>query len=687
MGIFGFGRSVGNNTGLEKPNEGDLTDNDKLLIEYFEKEKYQEIEYDNNLKETREIFGIPNDEKTYYVFKRRTIKKLFSKEIFGIVTRKAIRFIYDGQVCYIPLEDICNYRFRFENKTIHCYDRLNVRTTLYKLATSEDIFKSGNISRDFFDFVHKVQKDWFILCASARKMVKKDEDVILNKYKKIGFYDIIDSEDISRIKDFLIFDVDNVAIKKLDVHTDLLQGDFAEFACGLSDCFDDGMSMSEIENYSVSHFKYYLKEYKKGVLPSQIIDDYFRNSVTDNYLEMFDGDYKKYLKKIFKSYNKLIAYISVTKELAKTPYDLLKENKKVFSPKETEEFLKYATITKNKAMVSKIQEDACENTDVIDGFGFSSVHHIFLSKKEDCIANISADTKDVYADSCDEVLKRDYSYVSWASFLGGAFQKFALERLAQSPEYDSFRDVIKQLTRLKALKIAKEKLLTASINSFRNNIDRIKYNNLEGVSSEELHEKLVQYQEQLENLLCELNCVQEEIKGLKEEIQQTEDDLISAAKADMVSIKDMVNSWKESSDFIDNLIFAILCRKVSYQELVSDSESEDAKIFYFHDTFFCMTQKMFQTIHVSAAQNSEKETSYKGEKETSYRGKKETSNKGEKPYGKHWFSDEAYKDEKVLKKEYRELVKKYHPDCNPSGVKYFIEIQMERASIMELFEK
>ena len=52
---------------------------------------------------------------------------------------------------------------------------------------------------------------------------------------------------------------------------------------------------------------------------------------------------------------------------------------------------------------------------------------------------------------------------------------------------------------------------------------------------------------------------------------------------------------------------------------------------------------------------------------------------------KGWFSEEAHRDLAVLKKEYRLLVKTYHPDVtgNKSATNIMQQIQIERAEILE----
>lgn len=79
-------------------------------------------------------------------------------------------------------------------------------------------------------------------------------------------------------------------------------------------------------------------------------------------------------------------------------------------------------------------------------------------------------------------------------------------------------------------------------------------------------------------------------------------------------------------------------------------------------------------------------------KEESFnRGSNNKKKKVSKPYGNSWFSLEAHEDREVLKKEYRILAKKYHPDYYPEEERVFItkvfqDILCERMMILKSFD-
>ena len=63
----------------------------------------------------------------------------------------------------------------------------------------------------------------------------------------------------------------------------------------------------------------------------------------------------------------------------------------------------------------------------------------------------------------------------------------------------------------------------------------------------------------------------------------------------------------------------------------------------------------------------------------------ETETQAQKPYGSSWFSSAAHSDPEILRKEYRQLAKQYHPDTSnlKNSTRIFQEILNEKVEILE----
>lgn len=81
--------------------------------------------------------------------------------------------------------------------------------------------------------------------------------------------------------------------------------------------------------------------------------------------------------------------------------------------------------------------------------------------------------------------------------------------------------------------------------------------------------------------------------------------------------------------------------------------------------------------------NERKTSSFKSSNDA--KNKENRKAKVERPYGKSWFSPSAHNDRNILKSEYRELVKKYHPDVfhYENAKEIFQEILAEKMDILE----
>lgn len=82
-----------------------------------------------------------------------------------------------------------------------------------------------------------------------------------------------------------------------------------------------------------------------------------------------------------------------------------------------------------------------------------------------------------------------------------------------------------------------------------------------------------------------------------------------------------------------------------------------------------------------AAARKQKEND--GAQKSDSKSKKKKLSDVTKPYGENWFSPEAYTDIAVMKREYRKLAAKYHPDNAEYDSEVFVSIQAEKSAIMD----
>jgi hypothetical protein len=143
-----------------------------------------------------------------------------------------------------------------------------------------------------------------------------------------------------------------------------------------------------------------------------------------------------------------------------------------------------------------------------------------------------------------------------------------------------------------------------------------------------------------------------------------------------------LDEFKKSSTSAPGIVKLILY----YYKNWSDYDYSDHKIdFYFCGYNFLISEKWFKQFIPSSENNNHRDNSNKHTDESansSYQSK-DNSEEDIKPHGNHWFSKEAWNNIDALRKEYRTLAKKYHPDNHPEKIRTFMSIQSERSVILE----
>lgn len=133
-----------------------------------------------------------------------------------------------------------------------------------------------------------------------------------------------------------------------------------------------------------------------------------------------------------------------------------------------------------------------------------------------------------------------------------------------------------------------------------------------------------------------------------------------------------------------------------YSDYQNYNDSEQKIGYFFYGFKFQISESWYlkynlekeQTQYNQSSNNKEQSQNYYNNKSNGQSERKSTQHDKEddKPYGDHWFSDAAWKNIDIMRKEYRVFAKKYHPDNHPEKIKTFMSIQAERAIILDLLK-
>ncbi len=130
----------------------------------------------------------------------------------------------------------------------------------------------------------------------------------------------------------------------------------------------------------------------------------------------------------------------------------------------------------------------------------------------------------------------------------------------------------------------------------------------------------------------------------------------------------------------------IISRRILESELCGESEGEDDYGAYFDGQTFINPERIRQ----EQKEREEKRKKSEEERRRKRRRFKQyvAAQEGAMAYGDSFFSPQAHRDIKILKQEYRKLVKQYHPDAGGDArdVEIMLMVMNERADILERME-
>jgi hypothetical protein len=182
--------------------------------------------------------------------------------------------------------------------------------------------------------------------------------------------------------------------------------------------------------------------------------------------------------------------------------------------------------------------------------------------------------------------------------------------------------------------------------------------------------------EQLDRLESNLEISQENMEKLQDLIDDTqallqdiEQEIDTYLNTEIEKIEILTHKFENSSD-PTICFYRKVCQEPTFLRTILTEPIEKMEIYHFGSFRFIAPSDL--GLLSSEWSNTNERSNYPPV---------------EKPYGSHWFSSQAYRDLKILHKEYLKLAKEYHPDVStyPFSQQVFQEILQERETIIEYF--
>lgn len=313
---------------------------------------------------------------------------------------------------------------------------------------------------------------------------------------------------------------------------------------------------------------------------------------------------------------------------------------------------------------NKIQNDSLK---YVDGFGLNPLHYSILMKNDELIKYYIKKAKNLtnIFESANERLSDLLAYGTLLMYFGK--EEYVDKAIETSPE-------IKELLRYKKqcnLKLSFHRVVLSGLQS-NLNVKEIQYKEVRSSLDKYSGDYIDNLFDEIERIKDEIEAEKDVIESYRDEVRELENEIEEMELYEKKRCKRACERLRNDNSF----------EVVFYKEILSNTEllynelcmkSSDYDIYEFFMVYVFMSKDMFEKTSQNSTGYEELEKCLETEDELEF----------VKPYGEHWFSDKAYSDMDVMKKEYRVLASKYHPDNNQNSSREFLDIQKERNLILE----
>ncbi len=645
---------------------------------YYVKKYYQKISFDlSKIKDLSKIY------KAYTIGTDEAIIAYIKSSVFlvpltmdgVIITDRGVYFqssIFEtGQKNKLPFDELCKYVFSKEDEKASLEI---VSPDMTKVLWNGSIIGKNTIGDELFSFLTDMQKRLINEYSWAIQQRNELVDIAIKRGKaEIKTCSL--SKELKIILASLIYDKRyNEKVAPIIVERIYRRRGLHNVGEYIS-CLPDYISTTAVQKIK-NDIPTFIKDFITDLSNSALTFD-------NNYLSEVLSNINAYTKDDDLSSARIIAYISA--RLGQT--EKFKEAQKVILNivGMNEAFnLEYFKCKTTNVLMNKVYDRASNNQppshidlfELEDCLGFNALHYaIILGKKSviDFLLKADCYSSSGIPDAPDQAI---FDYGVLAQICGyddiyGLYYK-------TSDYVKSQQKVFKSLNkRLKARQIQV---------SIQHKSESMYHQAMSQASTERNREKYEEYKEKYYYAKQLIKDTEAIIRDIQAEITEFENELYDLVKREVDKAVEMSTKLINSNDEYIKLLIRLIKAPDKISTLLNSSNN---KMFvYGKKAFILPDDEMVNLpyINIPCESISDEFMSFWNDEipETDIQNDVPV----EKPYGDSWFSPKAHTDEKVLKDEYRNLAKKYHPDVakTKESETIFQEINNERADILDTFE-
>lgn len=310
-----------------------------------------------------------------------------------------------------------------------------------------------------------------------------------------------------------------------------------------------------------------------------------------------------------------------------------------------------------------------------DGLGLTPLHYALINKNETAISYLLEKTtwKNSVQFPGNEMLAQFYDYIILACGKQISNPEDLLEK-THPATIEIKKRAVQIQKKIKELNV-KLQIQKTNLSIGRSKRSSLRISNENAETIEELTEKI-------EALVGYIEETEQSIKEYAEELQACEQELALTKENAIHDALETLGTMKECTDPLVQYLYKIYFEPNFFEHVLHEISKQNSLNLYHHNNFYFIAPSFAQialpylSMEVSSAGHEVEQSN-------------DSIPSGFPPYGTSWFSPMAHKSINVLKAEYRNLAKLYHPDVSkhPDSKRLFQVISSEYNELSEILNQ